>query len=198
MSSPRLLLPLSFLLVSLFAGCETTSRRMVLAGGEMRDHHYVFAHQYLPTAFYQHPMELADAFDRDGESLLRELWLDAANGLSTALPAEGLDLEVGYYSPSFSIYYITLPTAEAVPEAYFTALVYDGFDQYYLTLEKSFGTLKAEGTGTMLCAWSPEAAHLSFGPGPEPTLEAFQEAVLRWLDRDALADAVAHPNKSDA
>jgi hypothetical protein len=81
---------------------------------------------------------------------------------------------------------IELPRPKATTEAYFTAAVLlavpeDGMPETaplelrYFTLEKGF--VLAGPPRTVLCEWTFDGTHLTFGDGPATQLEAFVRAV---------------------
>jgi len=68
---------------------------------------------------------------------------------------------------------VGMPPPQNAPECYLFAIVRDksGSIAYY-TLERSLGD------DTMLGGWNAEGAHLNFGPGPQPDLDAFVAAIV--------------------
>jgi hypothetical protein len=159
-----------------------------------RIHHYEFAHRFLPTMAWQHPSEALVALaSTQAIGYLSSLW----RSLGWQLPAyeriepQGLNCDVRRYG-DFVIAVITLPPPVAIPEAYFTALVFspagsmsqDGLQQLalrYLTLEASYDWSNQE-ERTVLGEWTAQGGHLNYGTGPGPNPQEFLLSVCGLLE----------------
>src|SRR6476660_4269749 len=66
------------------------------------------------------------------------------------------------------IYVISMPAPQNATDCYFVGIVslHDGGVEYF-TLERSIMD------GTMICGWSADGAHLNYGSGPNPDVDAF-------------------------
>jgi mono/diheme cytochrome c family protein len=79
------------------------------------------------------------------------------------------------------IFIVTFPPPQAMPEAYFAAMVYaEGTPSRYLTLERSFDLLTNQ-VITMLGEWHKDGDHGNLGFGPNPTVDGFLEAVVALI-----------------
>jgi hypothetical protein len=58
---------------------------------------------------------------------------------------------------------ITFPKPKEAPECFFAAVLKDGSEYHYVTLELGENILD-DGAKTFLCEWSSEGSHLDFGP----------------------------------
>lgn len=164
-----------------------------------RPHHYAFGHVTLRKAFFHDPAKLVQAFEADGERLLREMWdevarlVQADNGDAAILPGDGLELSTHAVGPCTKAAVIALPPPCEMPEAHFVALVVElprpGPSFHigrmpdpgrYFTLELGMDIL-SQARHTVLCERTREG-HANYGTGPEPTVEAFVKRVMEILN----------------
>jgi hypothetical protein len=170
-------------------------RPLVLEEGERRDHHYDFAHGFLPHMSFRGGMGvgtlLAMASDAKG-ALLRMGWESVGSSLpqKDRLPPDGLRATLVEPAKDLALAVIQLPPARRSPEALFVAGCYDqrgGSTSFrFLTLELGLD-LATLGPRTVLGEWLPSAdggppAHGNLGTGPPDSREAFVAACLRLLD----------------
>jgi len=170
------------------SGGRTTSSQQQQQGGlqgEISDefsraHHYDFAHVALPIEFYNDPQALLSELSGGDSPMLEDMWYRLAEegGLRATqpLPSEGLDyLMVNEGALIMAV--VTMPPAEAIPEAIYVAMVYNsetGEASYY-TLEKSFDNF------TMFCAWHANRSRENFGEGtPDGDKAAFIDRVISF------------------
>lgn len=146
----------------------------------------MFVHQALPAMFFANPAKFVTTLVERGDEVLHTLWHQVGQQVREAnrISPAGLSAETRQLEDETRLVLITLPAPKGVTEAYFVALAYRPPTQQkgltrFITLEYS---LSLEGSpGTMLCEWTAEGQHGNLGQGPEPTLEAFLEAVGRLI-----------------
>ena len=161
-----------------------------------RMHHYVFAHEALPEAFWEGPARVATTLlSPDGTRFLKALWAEVGAACEEKgrrpLPHEGLRVEIQPRDGRVMAV-VTLPLALNVTEASHVALVLSpprrrwlvlktppGAD--YFTLE--VGSCSDGSPRTVLGAWTSDGRHLNLGDGPEATPEAFADAIAAHLGR---------------
>lgn len=155
-----------------------------------RQHHYAFGHRLLPEIAFRGPAGFARALveEERARAGLTELWTKVGVEMPVPLPADGLHVEVGRCG-DHEVPVICLPEPEVSPEAYFVALVVAkrGFwarlfgrppRWRVMTLER--GQEMDGAPMTFVGEWCQAdggRTHLNFGPGPEPTVEAFLRCV---------------------
>jgi len=142
--------------------------------------HYEFAHLALRIPVFGQADFILDALAdplRSRALIRAAMARDGQNcGLSEDL-VETLARQIRVLPARFdadSGFVVGMPPPQSAAECYLFAIVKDksGGIAYY-TLERSL----REGT-TMLCGWDAEGAHLNFGPGPKPDLDAFVAAIV--------------------
>jgi len=156
-------------------------------------HHYLFAHQILPAAFYESPPVFVELMSsgKAGWRALIDLWSRAATQ-SMMAGFEPLDFDQRPAPPRIvkvaSRYGILfeMPPPQAPTEAYFalallpssapaaaaaaTAITNPAAGPIYYTLERvaiASGDPVPDPPSTVLGAWTP-TSHLNFGDGPPP------------------------------
>ncbi len=150
---------------------------------EARQHHYAFVHQLLRSLFFGDTEETLEHFRMEGESALLALWdfVEKRLELDDPVSSEGLALEWVPLVSGMTMVLITLPAPEAITEAYYVGLVYSPLDSTgrFIVLEH---TVDLDGRArTVLCEWSPDGTHFNLGEGPDPSPEAFTDAVEMLL-----------------
>jgi hypothetical protein len=156
-----------------------------------RNHHYIYAHRWLPSIAFGTPDVLHNiASGPRLNEFLTDMWTDLGKRLpdSERMPDEQISGQLRQ-SGAFEVVIVTLPAPATVTEAYFTAIAFGplatlGFSAdttqklpvRYLTLEFGF-TMPDDPPRTVLGEWTREQAHYNMGTGPEPTADAFFEAV---------------------
>lgn len=86
----------------------------------------------------------------------------------------------------YTVHVYTMPQPVNPTEAHLIAIVHKDSEPHnhgqpspstrYYTLEKTIGDVPP-----VMCSWDAEGAHANYGSGPEPTVEAFTEAVFAHL-----------------
>lgn len=96
------------------------------------------------------------------------------------MPSDGLSGDLTTLG-SHRLLVVVLPRPVAAAEAYYTAVVHPaGIDRCrYFTLEYAVNPFTGE-SYTVLGEWA-DGNHLSYGPGPEPSLSAFLSVVVEHL-----------------
>jgi hypothetical protein len=159
---------------------------------EPRDHHYFFAHRFLPAVFYNDPEEFVDYLRRDTTNVLRAVWTSAGSDLELdeRLTPLGLGCEIRDLEDQTAIVLITLPEPEVSPEAYFVAAAYRSAAVSGEALVRYF-TLECRQPGDdqtpFVCEWVTTEFHCIRSGLPSPDLEAFFRSVC-----DLLKGASAH------
>ena len=171
--------------------------------------HYVFAHQYLPSAIYADPdLGLALAIMSDKSEFLLNVWEFCRHKLpqfEKGTDPTGLAIEAGKVDGNTAYALITMPRPQAMPEAYYIMIITNyrleaGSLAHiegtaYYTLEKSIELFpsdedgpggKAKAIPTVIGSWDAERRHGNHGPGPAPdSPEEFMAAVLKLYTRKA-------------
>lgn len=144
-----------------------------------RNLHYRYAHKYLPYLLFSDSAWLREKLDLDGTFFLKKLWDQYGQRFprDERISSIGLDLSVHKIEPDMTIYLVTYPTPGRMTECYFTALVFQGDNVAYWTLEYGID-LSTNMPRTVLGAWTEDGAHHNYGDGPEPEKEAFLQAVI--------------------
>lgn len=147
-----------------------------------RPHHYEFAHVALRDTFFARPQRFAVALGTGREELLRRIWADVGDavvkkkGGAANLPPTGLAVTARRVGAGYLIL-VSLPAPARVSEAHFVGLAVD--KRRFFTLERGLNPHTGQ-TVTVLCEWRGRR-HVNYGAGPEPTVEAFADALTRIL-----------------
>lgn len=176
--------------------CGATShvpRPLVLEPGAFRQHHYEFAHRFLPHMCFRGGMGAETlrsmATDKAGE-LLRHGWGSAASVVEPAdrLPPDGLKARLIEPREGLTLAVVQLPQARRMVEALYVAGVYQPGGFRFVTLELSVDIV-SQRPRTVLGEWmpgrqGPEAplTHVNWGNGPPDSREAFVRAAVRVID----------------
>jgi hypothetical protein len=173
-------------------------QRSAAAAGDLdepRCHHYALAHYALRSVAHKRPLGfLGILASPDAKRFLADLLESVAEHCAARQPA-------GQGGPDFSVADLTvhkvrvgpypctiieMPRPRATTEAYFVAAVLLArLDQEmpepeqvklrYFTLEKGF--VLGGPPRTVLCEWTEEGAHVNYGVGPTPRLEALVQGT---------------------
>jgi hypothetical protein len=164
-----------------------------------RRHHYMFAHVALRQIISQEPTKwVALLHSEKSEEILRQLWDTVYTTIHQREPdAPRLD-PLGLCAhprriADFPCVIVEMPMPEGTTEAYFVGIVlrvkFEGQPAVplapplrYFTLERG-ASLQPGMRRTVLCEWT-DTAHLNFGGGPQPTVEAVAEAIAKMLARE--------------
>jgi hypothetical protein len=140
-----------------------------------RQQHYFFAHRVLPGLFFQDPTGFAKAIERDG-ALLRRLWRRSGSFWSRLFGGGNVTCAKRKLPDGSSLLVIAPPAPLRTTEAHFVGLLLAPAvrEAAVYTLERH-DSLEGEVT-TVLGGWVGDS-HANYGDGPEPTVDAFVEAV---------------------
>ncbi|HTQ30809.1 MAG TPA: hypothetical protein VMI53_06325 [Opitutaceae bacterium] len=122
----------------------------------VHDRIYAFEHRILPAWVHQSE----GAFYADLEQGHHEQLTETATKLGGSDFAAGIKIRRIDEPAGFLI---TFPAPQTMPECYFAAVLKDGGQYRYVTLELT-EDLFNDGTKTCLCEWSRDGSHLNFGP----------------------------------
>jgi hypothetical protein len=150
-----------------------------------RQHHYLFAHQILPTLFYENPTLFIYKFAAERDNLAKSIWYSVANDYIENkvehLLADGLEVNLFQNDELIGITF-ELPKAIALPEAIFTFAVTERGDMKnkekskYFTLEYTETNGKAN---TVMCMWDMNQRHSNLGVGCEIDIDIFIERCIK-------------------
>lgn len=175
--------------------CGATShvpRPLVLEPGPFRQHHYEFAHRFLPHMCFKGGMGAETlrqmAADKAGE-LLKHGWGSAGSVVAAPerLPSDGLKARLVEPREGLSLAVVQLPQARRMVEALYVAGVYQGTSFRFVTLELSVDIV-SQTPRTVLGEWIPGKgqsgglSHVNWGNGPPDSREAFIRAAVRVID----------------
>ncbi|PIE18820.1 MAG: hypothetical protein CSA65_04085 [Proteobacteria bacterium] len=152
--------------------------------GSPRAQHYDFAHLLLRRRFFEDPSGLARLVaGEDGETFLQAMWNEAmASGEVDPIPPRGLKGTLVGGARGVLVV-VDLPRPRAMTEAHQVALVVpEQGDPRYFTLELGFD--EDDHQRTVLCEWR-DGAHMNFGDGPAPDIEAFAAAVRAKVEPES-------------
>ncbi len=161
------------------------------ANARPRQHHYIYAHRWLPGRLWQDTETLYSIASgpRFGE-FLTFIW----TLLGERLPLRDriADVKIGgeyRRSGAFGVGIVTLPSPVAVTEAYFTAFTFgplpalqfsantrQALPARYFTLESGL-TIPGDAPRTVFCEWTGAGSHYNMGDGPAPTADDFFDRI---------------------
>ena len=156
-----------------------------------KSQHYNFCHEALPTLFHSQTEEFMKYLDRDGLKFLRFWWDHVGERLddSKLTPFAGTHFEIHDVPERKSqIVLVRLPSPTANGEFYMMALVkkpkkrYPMFKLPYtqvLALERV--PTEMSPTGVMLVEITPRGRKLRLKEGPQPSLKAFFQLVVKTV-----------------
>jgi len=155
-----------------------------MATMQRREHHYAFAHELLPNAFFDDPIKLIEAFREHGTVYLWFCWDQLGSLLpeNERLSKEALDFRLITLNDNITCLIIIMPPPNFMPEAYYVAMLHRESSSNsndtltrVITLEKSDGN---DGRSfACLCEWGKEHNHLMYRNVLEPNLNEFLAAV---------------------
>jgi hypothetical protein len=155
-----------------------------------KSQHYLFAHEAIVILFKNQTRTFHEYLDKDGNKFLRFWWDHVGRNVLTEYERDsaGLDHEDRKLEDGTRITLIILPDPE-LSESYFLALVKPPDNRWLfwkglprvIALERGE---KADGTPrTILGEWTARGNHVIIGEGPEPSLEAFYDTVLKFFKK---------------
>jgi len=157
-----------------------------------RDHHYIFAHNLLPSLFFKNPLAFIEKSCEGGTDYAAQMWQRCGetfvNDRSERLSHEGVSIRAIEDFPVIGCIYV-LPkatnAAEAIMICALGAIKKTFFGRRkvrsprYFTLEMG---INAEGKPrTVLCEWQDDGnsrQHLNYGDGPAAIPEEFLRACI--------------------
>jgi hypothetical protein len=151
--------------------------------------HYQLAHVALPSVAHGSPFEFMSAMASEAaRELLGSLLEQVAEHCSDQPPDFGVDELVVHRARVLGspCLVLELPEPSAPPEAYLVAAwlaINDGPESgqlRFFTLEAGDPAL---GPATVLGEWDSERKHVTYGAGPEPSVEGFTRAITALVAR---------------
>lgn len=128
---------------------------------DYRTHHYVFAHKYLPSVFYQDPTGFSEIFEEEPEKYMRSAWEGIAATIDEEARLSTPKFEITAHTrPDGTIWVVKMPEPIAVPEAHFVAFTTSPRPRVF-TLER--GADHGDGPTPFFCAWEPDGTHSNWG-----------------------------------
>ena len=158
-----------------------------------RDHHYYFAHQYLPAKASEDAKTLVAKLQTDpATEYLTSLWkfsrsdIDAVDDIVISTG----DLECTPIAmDAYSGVVVRFPQPARTLEAFFAAILLntgssDSNDHRYFTLELGGDDFGGAGR-TMFCEWK-DGCHINYGDGPEPVRGSFVRHLEEFISNEGL------------
>ena len=166
----------------------------------MNKHHYFFAHYILRMLAFAQPAHTLSSLASNGRSkFISNLLQENEYGFAHAEERDFSAADIQYFGDPIGerpCAILQMPPPSGPTEAYFIGIVgrvpmeelYAADNGHreeilidYYTLERP-AEITAE-SPSVLCGWTSEA-HLNFGDGPQPTLEAFRSVLLQRTRTD--------------
>ncbi len=158
----------------------------------VRDQQTDFVSQALTDLFHTSPEEFLFLLNRDGTKFLRFYWDQVGKRLpsSQLVPAFGLNYDFRSPRKDTAVALITLPKPKREPEVYFVALVHRPnrvtpifrISDTTMVIALEYRTDEMGNDSTLLVEWTRRFERESLNLSPEPTLDAFYEAVLHEIE----------------
>jgi hypothetical protein len=153
--------------------------------------HRQFSYRAIPTIFHSQTQDFVDYLEKDGMKFLKFWWDHTGNEVDVDClsPMKGMTYEIREYGDGRRIVLLTLPPPQNQPEAFFLAMVTRPRKKHFLIWKnyshvyalRLVGDLGAE-PRTELGEITPRRVnYYPIGPGPNPDLDAFYEAVCKEL-----------------
>ena len=151
-----------------------------------------FTCQVLPDLFHTAPDKFLFYLERDGIKVINFYWNESAKNLprSAVAPAFGLSYEIRKPNPRATVALVSLPQPQNSGEAHYIALCYRPYrvmpfgwlndTTKVLILEQS-QTEREEDNTPILVEMNRRHGREVLGPGPQPDLEDFYQAVLAQI-----------------
>ena len=157
---------------------------------EIKNQHLTFSYEALPELFHNDPRSFLTYLRRDKLNFLRFWWNFVGKnvGEKNQVSSEGLDFTIRELENGITLTIITLPTPTKPKEAYYLALVLPKA-KVGLFVKKDLTRIftleckaNADGTSRMVIGEiTHRLRHVEFAPGPEPSLDAFNQAVVEII-----------------
>jgi len=157
---------------------------------EIKSQHLAFSYEALPELFHNDPHGFLTYLRRDKLNFLR-FWWDYVGknvGEKNRVSSEGLDYTIRDLENGVTLTMVTLPTPSKPKEAYYLALVLPK-PRGGLFIKKDLTRIftlecktDADGTlKTVIGEITPRLKHIEFAQGPDPSLDAFNQAVIEII-----------------
>jgi hypothetical protein len=150
-----------------------------------------FVSQVLPALFHNTPVQFIGFLARDGNKFLKFYWDQAGKHLGDGLPegSFGLNYDIRKPNPQTTVVLVILPAPQVPGESYFAGLIFRPLRMPSLfrpAEPTQVITLDAPDLGDPACRpvlaeWTRRLGRHEIGPGPQPHLEEFYQAVLGML-----------------
>ncbi len=164
---------------------------MSMSTTAVRDQQTDFVSQALTDLFHTSPEEFLFLLNRDGTKFLRFYWDQVGKRLpsSQLVTPFGLNYDIRHPKQNSSVGLITLPKPKREPEAYFVALVYRPYrvtpifriSDTTMVIALEYRTDAMGNDSTLLVEWTRRFERESLSLSPQPTLDAFYEAILHEI-----------------
>ncbi len=158
----------------------------------VRDQQTDFVSQALTDLFHTSPEQFLFLLNRDGTKFLRFYWDQVGKRLpsSQLVTAFGLNYDIRKPQNNTSVALITLPKPKREPEAYYVALVYRPnrvtpifrISDTTMVIALEYRTGAMDEDSTLLVEWTRRLEREPLNVSPEPTLDAFYEAILQEIE----------------
>ncbi|MBN2069519.1 MAG: hypothetical protein JW739_07765 [Opitutales bacterium] len=181
---------LLFIAMPLLQAEESGTEKTAKAIGDMlrtsRTVHYRFAHTLLPQLLNEDPYWTIGFLELEGSKGLRRVWrdyfTDKEDTDTRVDDMNQLQLECLHEEGNITIYLITLPTPQGMPEAYYTAIIVDKerYELNYRAYEMSLPLSEDPPTPTVAYGgWNQEMEHINMGFFEDTSKEAFLDLLVR-------------------
>lgn len=157
---------------------------------QSKNQHVTFIYEALPSLFHNQTNDFLHFIRQDGEKFLQFWWEQVGKnvGPENQTPGSGPKFELRELQDKTILILVTMPQPRAAGEAYFAALIYRPRRGFLLVRKPMTRiivlehTLNADGQPrTVLGECISASKYRKIKPGPEPTPEAFYEAVWEML-----------------
>ena len=176
-------------LTRLFSVFGNSSSTVEPDSNDPREHHYYFAHHYLPAKANENAEALVEKLRIDpATQYLTSLWESSRSEIQpddddVVISTQGLASFQVDLDTRHSGVVVQFPSPTRTLEAYFAALILDRTSSLlnghrYFTLELADDSEGCE--RTVFCEWT-DKRHINYGDGPRPEREAFIGHVARFL-----------------
>lgn len=150
-----------------------------------------FAYQAIPGVFHSDSQSFLNYLAKDGNKFLKFWWDYVAKDLSkdSMVSSEGISYFVRDLDKNTTLVLISLPRHPEVSEVYFLAL-YQPRSRWGFFIRRALSRVvileyqvgkEGAASRTNLVEVTPGGRRVVIGPGPEPRLEKFFEAVCKHL-----------------
>jgi hypothetical protein len=150
----------------------------------------VFVSRVLPSLFHSAPDEFIRYLSRDGTKFLRFYWEQAEKDEQTGArsSALGLNYDIRQPFPSTTVILITLPRPAGARSCFVAAVyrplrrtLFTGVSDTTKVISLEMAGDRSSQPATQMVEWSRKLGSETLGPGPEPHLEEFYQAVCALI-----------------